>query len=147
MMDIEQKCKVVADGFHWWSKTANRYLEEGQWTDGRVQFVEQRYSIHERIDRAFERQDWKLSVPGNVSLCKWSVEFDVKLAVVVSGFRSKEYVHVLNPTGTTNLILYRTKDKARALEQGASVSGKVWAKDKVLFAGRQFPVASKVKLA
>ena len=145
-MDINDKAKTVADSFHWWATTANKYLEEDNWTEGRIGFVEERYSIHERVEKALARGCYKLTVPGNVKAANWPLEFDVKLAVVVSGFRSKEYVHILQPKNQPNLILYRTKDKAKSLEHGSTVTGKVWANKKVLFAGYQFPVASKVVL-
>lgn len=145
-MKIEDKCKIVADSFQWWATTANKYLEEDSWTEGRIQFVEERFAIHERIENAFERYDWKLFVPGDVKAASFPLPFSVKLSVAVTGFRCKEYVHVLNPQDKEHLIIYRTKDKAKSLEQGSVVSGFVWANKKVLFAGRQFPVASKVKL-
>lgn len=144
--DIRQKCEIVADNFHWWATTANRYLEEDSWTAGRIQFVEERYQIYERNEAAFEKYSWKLIVPGDVKAATWPLPFSVRLSVAVQGFKSKEYVHILNPKGRPHLILYRTKDKAKSLEQGAEVNGKVWATKKVLFAGRQFPVASKVSL-
>jgi hypothetical protein len=71
----------------------------------------------------------------------------VGLCAAVWGFKCKEYVHVLNPKRRPHLILYRTKDKAKSLEQSSEVTGKVYAQKKVLFAGRQFPVASKLEVS
>ena len=147
-LTIEEKCKAVADGFDWYKKAAERYLEDGDWTDGQVAFVNERYSVLERVQSALGGGDYKLSIPLPLRTSKNSSSWYVALSTPVTGFRCKEHLHLLILQGHDNsILLYRTKDQGRVLEAKATVSGKVRVRDeKVKFGGFDIPVASKVDL-
>jgi len=143
--EIKEQCKVVAENFQWWATTANKYLEQDDWTEGKIKFVQERFKLYERVNEGLQKQDFSFTIPMSVktSPSKWYVS----LSVAVTGYRCMEHVHLLVTDANNSLLLYRTKDKARALEHNTHVVGNVWVRpEKVLFAGQQFPVAQKVSL-
>jgi len=145
---IEQKCQAVADGFDWYRKSAETYITEGNWSEGRVLFVEERYAILERVQAGLAGGGYKLSIPLPARDPKAPSSWYIALSVPVTGFRCTEYLHLLRLEGyENNLLLYRTKDKHRALEPKTTVKGLVRVRDeKVKFGGVDLPVASKVEL-
>lgn len=143
--DISRQCEVVANNFQWWAKTAEKYLQEDSWTEGRIKFVEERFSIYERVQNGLQKNDYKLTVPGDVKATNSDLDFRILMSVMVSGFRSKEYVHLI---GIRNhLMLYRTKSKGNSFPQGCVVRGKLYPHSgKTLFAGVEFPAIRKATL-
>lgn len=146
-MDIRQKCEVVAANFHWWATTGTKYLEEDSWTDGRVRFIEERFSVYERVRKGIEAREAKFYVPLPVKQATYAQDFRVLLATSVKGFLSTEYVHILGHTGSNAVFLYRTKKKEFSLEHGTTVRGTLhFQKGKTLFAGYQWPTVAKASL-
>lgn len=146
-MEVKDKCEIVATSFQWWSTTADKYLQEDIWTDGRIQFVEERYSVYERVMKGLENNSYKLVVPSDVKAASHDIDFRVRMSVAVTGFRSKEYIHLFTPTDRNNLILYRTKSKGLSFPQGSLVRGKLHPHSgKTLFAGLEFPAIRKATL-
>ena len=150
-MDITQKAKAVAESFDWYANTTNKYIDDGNWTPARTQFVDERYEVLERVKAGLAKGDYPLTIPSNVNTSKHPFSWRVVLSIPVTGFKCTEYLHLLSlqdhQTARDNLLLYRTKDHSRKLEQSATLRGSVKVRDsKVLFAGYEFPVASKVDL-
>lgn len=138
------KCEVVAKSFKWWETTANKYLEEDNWTEGRKMFVEERYSIYERVQRGLEANNYLFTVP---TLPNKDTDFRVRMSVVVTGFRSKEYIHLISPANKSNLLLYRTKNKSFSFPQNSTVRGIIYPyTDKTFFAGVDFPTICRANL-
>ena len=75
-MEITEKCKAVADAFDWYANAANKYLQEDNWTEGRIQFVEERYAILERIQKGMASGSYKLFIPLPVRTSKSSFKCD-----------------------------------------------------------------------
>ena len=107
-LDIRAKCEVIANNFQWWSSAANKYLLEDRWTQGRIQFVETRYDVYERVQKGHQKHPWKLEIPINVRQGSYPHEWRVKLSVQLQGYKCIEYVHILSPTNTNSLMLYWT---------------------------------------
>ena len=148
-LNIEEKCRAVADGFDWYRKAAEGYLAEGNWSEGRVLFVNERYDLLERVKAGMANEGgYETFIPADVKLSKFKFTWRVALSTSVTGFRCTEYLHLLCLQGRqSNLLLYRTKDKQRVFEQGSNVKGSVWVRGKkVKFGGFDLPVASKVNL-
>ena len=143
-MDIQEKCEIVAKNFKWWETTANKYLEEDSWTEGRIQFVEERFSIYERVQKGLEANSFLFTVP---TLPNKDTDFWVRMGVVVTGYRSKEYVHLLTPANKSNLMLYRTKNKALSFPHNSTVRGIIYPyADKTFFAGVDLPTIRRANL-
>lgn len=143
-MDVRDKCETVAANFKWWETTANKYLEEDNWTEGRIHFVEERYSIYERVCKGLEGNNYLLTVP---TLPNKDVDFKVRMSVVVTGYRSKEYIHLLTRANKSNLLLYRTKSKDFSFPQKSTVRGIIYPyADKTLFAGVDLPTIRRANL-
>ena len=143
-MDIQEKCEIVAKNFKWWETTANKYLEEDSWTEGRIQFVEERFSIYERVQKGLKANSFLFTVP---TLPNKDTDFWVRMGVVVTGYRSKEYVHLLTPANKSNLMLYRTKNKALSFPHNSTVRGIIYPyTDKTFFAGVDLPTIRRANL-
>lgn len=143
-MDIQEKCEIVAKNFKWWETTAAKYLQEEVWTEGRIQFVEERFSIYERVQKGLKANSFLFTVP---TLPNKDTDFWVRMGVVVTGYRSKEYVHLLTPANKSNLMLYRTKNKALSFPHNSTVRGIIYPyADKTFFAGVDLPTIRRANL-